>query len=173
MTDTAATAVDSASTPDERVFRSHVEGGAFRLGVARGRWRLVEISWPHAVIAVAAAPREESPDEYAFRFELTNYPSAPPTAQPWDSVRTGPLEPNHWPGGRLRVPAAFRPDWQGGQCLYLPCDRVSIAGHDAWRTQHPAMIWSPTGDIAQYLCVIHELLTSSDYTGARGVIAGA
>jgi hypothetical protein len=106
--------------------------------------------------------------EYALRFELTDYPQTPPTAQPWDAVRNAPLDPARWPGGRSRIAPAFNPGWKGGQCLYLPCDRLSIEGHDGWRSQHPLMIWSPAGDITQYLRIVHDLLTSSDYSGPRG-----
>jgi hypothetical protein len=52
--------------------------------------------------------------------------------------------------------------------LYLPCDRLSIEGHDAWRTQYPAMNWISTSDITLYLGIVYELLNSSDYTGPRG-----
>lgn len=153
--------------PDERTFRAHVHGGRFQRGVVGMRWKLVRIQWPHAIITVAATPRDGAPLEYAFRFELTNYPQVPPTAQPWDVAHDTPLAFPQWPQGRSRVPAAFRPDWHGGQCLYLPCDRISIDGHHAWHSQHPSMIWSPQGDITQYLRILHELLTSSDYTGIR------
>lgn len=154
--------------PDERTFRAHLKGGPFLRGVARKRWRLVSISWPYSVIAMTAAAREGSPNEYGFRFELTNYPQALPTAQPWDLQRDAPLEPERWPTGRSRVAGAFNPGWNR-QALYLPCDRLAFPGHEAWRTQHPAMIWSRAGDITQYLRIIHELLNSSDYTGARDV----
>lgn len=153
---------------DERVFRAHLQAGPFQSGVDRGRWRLLSIDWPYAVIAVAAAPRQDAPEEYALRFHLAGYPQAAPTAGPWDSEANGPLPAARWPQGRSRVPFAFRPGWQGGTALYLPCDRVSIQGHDAWRTQHPHMVWRPTGDITQYLEIVHELLTSNDYTGTRG-----
>jgi hypothetical protein len=155
-------------TPDERVFCEHLLGGAFLRGAARGRWRLVRMAWPYAVIAVAAAPREGSPTEYGFRFELTNYPQAPPTAQPWDMENDRPLEPGRWPTGRSRLAAAFNPSWNA-QAVYIPCDRIAIQGHDGWRTQHPSMIWSPAGDITQYLRVLNELLNSGDYSGARDV----
>lgn len=151
----------------ESVLRAHLEAGPFQSGVDRGRWRLVVLDWPHVVIAVTAAPRPGAPMEYAFRFECTGYPQVPPTAQPWSEVLKGGLPPAQWPGGRSRVPFAFNPSWKGGQCLYLPCDRLSIEGHDPWRTQHPSLIWSPRRDITQYLAVIYELLNSSDYTGLR------
>ena len=104
MTDAAqAQAPDITQTPDERTFRQHVAGGAFLRGQARGRWRLVRITWPHAVIAVSAAPRAGSPTEYGFRFELTNYAQSPPTAQPWNIESDQPLEAARWPTGPNRV----------------------------------------------------------------------
>jgi hypothetical protein len=154
--------------PDELVFRAHLEAGPFQSGVDRGRWRLLSIAWPYAVIAVSAAERPGGPAEYALRFECSNYPQAPPSAQPWDAERGAPLEHARWPGGRSRLPLAFNPNWKGGQCLYLPCDRLSIDGHDGWRSQHPSLIWSPAGDITQYLRIVYDLLNSSDYTGRRG-----
>lgn len=155
--------------PDERILRAHLEAGPFQSGVARGRWRLIGIEWPHVVIAVAAAPCNGGPDEYALRFECSDYPQTPPTAQPWDPEQAVPLAPEKRPTGhpQSRVAMAFRIDWNDGRCLYLPCDRGAIVDHGGWRAQHPAMIWSPTGDITQYLRIVHELLTSSDYTGPR------
>lgn len=159
---------DAPMGADERVFRAHLAAGPFQSGVDRGRWRLLALAWPYAVIAIRAAERPGGPAEYALRFECTNYPQTPPTAQPWDAERGVPLEHARWPGGRSRIPLAFNPTWKGGQCLYLPCDRLAIEGHDGWRSQHPSMIWSPAGDITQYLRIVYDLLTSSDYTGPRG-----
>lgn len=160
--------MSAAMGPDEGVFRAHIEKGPFLSGVDRERWRLIAIDWPYVLIAVAAAPRANGPAEYAFRFRCDDYPQTAPTAQPWNSERGGPLEPRLWPGGQPRVTLAFNPSWHGGQCLYLPCDRISMQGHDGWRTQHPGMLWSPNGDITQYLRIIHDLLNSSAYTGPRG-----
>lgn len=154
--------------PDERVLRAHLDAGPFQSGLDRGRWRLLSLDWPHAVIAVRLAERPNGAAELALRFELTNYPQTPPTAEPWDPQTNAPLPHALWPTGRSRVPLAFNPNWKGGHCLYLPCDRQSIEGHDAWRTQHPSMLWSPAGDITQYLRIVYDLLNSSDYSGPRG-----
>lgn len=155
-------------TPDERVFREHLEAGPFQSGVDRGRWRLISIDWSHAVIAVSAAQRPNAPEEYFFRFELTNYPAALPTAQPWDVETNAPLEANKWAGGGGRVQLAFNPGYKGGTCLYLPCDRESFdQGHQSWLHQHPEMIWMPDSDITHYLRIIYDLLHSKDYTGLR------
>lgn len=153
--------------PDERVLRAHIEGGPFQSGVDRGYWRLIVITWPHVFLVVSAAPRDQAPSEYVFRFECSNYPRVPPTARPWDAKRNVPLEAAKWPGGSGRVAFAFRPDWLGGQALYLPCDRLAIAGHDAWRTQHSHLIWKTTSDITLYLEAIYDLLHSRDYSGCR------
>ena len=59
--------------------------------------------------------------------------------------------------------SVFRSDWKGGIALYLPCDRVSIQGHDNWRTEMPSKIWRPTDGIVQYLELVYELLHSRDY----------
>ena len=155
-------------TPAEKVFHSHLEKGPFQSGVDRGRWRLASVGWPHSVISVSAADRSGAPSEYFFRFELSNYPATAPTAQPWNVTGNAALDRASWPGGRGRIQLAFNPDWKGGSCLYLPCDRHAIEGHDPWRTQHPEMIWNPKGDITQYLKIIYDLLNSQDYTGLRG-----
>lgn len=154
--------------PDEQVFRRHVLEGPFQSGVDRGLWRLVSVEWPYAVVAVSAASREGGPAEYSFRFELTDYPQAAPTAQLWDVATQSRLAPAQWPTGRFRVPSVFRPDWKEGVCLYLPCDRVSVEGHDGWRAQHPYLLWHAGRDITLYLEAVYELLNSSDYSGLRG-----
>ncbi len=158
-------------TPDEAVFRDHLKQGPFQSGAANGRWRLIEITWPHALIAVAAAPRNNGPEEYVFRFACDNYPQTPTTTCPWDLEKNTQLAPDEWPGGSQgsRVQAAFNPGWNGGHALYLPCDRLAIQGHEGWGTKHPDMIWSSGKDITFYLRIIHDLLHSSTYTGSRSV----
>lgn len=159
--------MDHADRPDHRVLFEHLSGPLFLLGERNGRWRFIRIEWPYLFVAVTAAARPAGPPEYVFRFECTGYPRVPATGCIWDIGASGPLPVARWPSGRNRVPAAFRPDWQNGTCLYLPCDRQSITGHDAWRTQHPSMCWSEQRGIVSYLEVVHELLNSNDYTGAR------
>lgn len=154
--------------PDERALRAALAGGAFQLGVHEGRWRVGDITWPFVDIAVRAADRDNAPSEYWLRFDCTDYPNTAPTARPWNTAENKPLSPNCWPNGKTRVPAVFRPDWKDGVCLYLPCDRIAAEGHANWRTDHPALQWSPTRGIVLYLDEVYALLNSSDYTGTRG-----
>lgn len=152
---------------DEKIFRQHLDEGPFQIGVDRNKWQLVSINWPHVIINVSATPHGGWPTKYAFRFDCTNYPAVPVTAQPWDIELNGPLESGKWPGGKNRVPKVFRPDWKNGKCLYLPCDRISIEGHTNWPSKYPHLIWTPESDITLYLEAIYELLNSKDYTGPR------
>jgi hypothetical protein len=90
------------------------------------------------------------------------------TARPWDLAANAPLPGNRWPTGRSIVPSVFRPGWKSGECLYLPCDRLSIEGHDQWRNEHPSRLWKPERGITCYVEQVYELLNQSDYTGAAG-----
>ena len=49
-----------------------------------------------------------------------------------------PLPAARWPTGSAIVTSVFRPSGSRGQCLYLPCDRMSIEGHDAVAQPTPA-----------------------------------
>jgi hypothetical protein len=146
--------------PDEKALRADVAKAAFRAGVAGGRWRLLDIAWPHVFIAVTAKDGRE----YVLRFNGAGFPATPPTAGPWDMNTDTVLAPDLWPrskGGRLG--AVFNPAWKGGTALYMPCDRESIAGHDHWRVQMPSKIWRPAAGLVQYLELVHELLHCRDY----------
>jgi hypothetical protein len=149
------------SGPDERALEADVAKARFRLGQAEKRWRLVNITWPFALIGVTAKDGRE----YVLRFNCSGYPQSPPTAGPWDTNRDAILAFDLWPrsqGGRLG--SVFRTEWKGGSALYLPCDRESIAGHDNWRTEMPSKIWNPTTGIVHYLELVHELLNCKDYS---------
>ncbi len=155
--------METPISPEEVVFRSHLASGRFLSGVAAGRWRLVSVAWPHAVLCVRAADGIE----YGLRFECGDYPRTPATARPWDIERNAPLDPMRWPTGRDRIPLAFNSGWKDGSCLYLPCDRQSIEGHANWYQEHPSLIWNPALGVVHYLRVVHDLLNSGDYGGRR------
>ncbi len=151
--------------PDEQAFRMDLGKAAFRLGQAEGRWRLVDVVWPIAVITVLAKDARE----YALRFNVAGYPQAAPTGGPWDVKRNAMLAPDRWPqskGGR--VAAVFRTNWKNGTALYLPCDRESFQGHENWRSEMPSKIWRPSDGIVQYLEMVHELLHCGDYVSPSG-----
>ena len=149
------------TSPDERAFWADVNKPAFRLGQADERWRLLDVTWPFALIGIMA----KDGLQYALRFDCSGYPQSPPTAGPWDPESNEQLAFDKWPknkGGRLGH--VFRPKWKNGTALYLPCDRLSIEGHDNWQSEMPSKIWRPDEGILQYLELVHELLHCRDYT---------
>ena len=154
--------------PDRLMLEQDLTAAPFRCGEAEGRWRYIATRWPHVIISVAAPERANAPAAFAFRFECSGYRQTPVTAQPWDAARNAPLPRAAWPTGPSYVSAVFRPDWKNGQCLYLPCDRLSIEGHDEWRTKYPSRLWKPARGIVCYLEQIYDLLYQSDYSGLVG-----
>jgi hypothetical protein len=140
---------------------------AFRSGEIDGRWRRISLVWPYLIVAVAAPSRPGAPAEYGFRFECTGYRANPVIGRPWDIAGSRPLAPECWPTGPVMVSAIFRPDWKNAECLYLPCDRMSIEGHGNWPTQYPNRLWQTDRGIVCYLEQIYELFHQSDYSGTR------
>jgi len=154
--------------PDRLMVEQDLAAGEFRCGEAEGKWRHVVTRWPHVIIAVTAAERAGAPSAFALRFECSGYRQTPPTAQPWCLDTDRPLPPPRWPTGSSIVPSVFRPEWKGGTCLYLPCDRISIEGHQNWVHEHPSRLWQPARGVVCYLEQIYDLLNQGDYTGVRG-----
>jgi hypothetical protein len=157
MTDTVAVG------PDQRALGDHLQSARFQAGVDAGRWRLVSMTWPHALIAISAAPREGAPDEFVLKFELTGYPTSAPTGCPWDLNGDVILEAGKRPKG-TRVGHIFRPDWEQGRALYAPWDRLG-QGHGDWATRHPMYVWNARRDLTFYLTNVHDALNSDDYLG--------
>lgn len=154
-------------SPEQALFDEDLTAPEFRCGVIEGRWRHVATNWPNVTIAVSTPERPGSPLEYGFRFECTGYRQRPVSAQPWNVSGGRPLSVEQWPTGPVMVSAVFRPEWKKGQCLYLPCDRMSIEGHDGWRTAYPNRLWQPERGIICYLEQLYELFHQTDYSGIR------
>lgn len=154
--------------PDEKALRAHLDKPAFLMAVADKRWHVLDVAWPHVLIAVSASDDHE----YVLRFDCTGYPATAPTAGPWDVDRKQALAHSLWPqshGGRVKH--VFRTDWKNGIALYLPCDREAIPGHNDWRQQMPSKLWRPEAGLIQYLELVHELLNCADYKSPAGTAA--
>ena len=148
-------------SPDERALRDDLAKPAFVLGQLDGKWRLKEVCWPFIYVYVFASDGSD----WLLRLNCVGYPQTPPTGGPWEIESDAVLPFDQWPKGKGgRLSAVFRPDWKGGTALYLPCDRLSIVGHDNWRTETPSKIWRPKHGVSQYLELVHDLLHSQDYT---------
>jgi hypothetical protein len=152
--------------PDECAICEHLSGGRFLAGVAAGRWRLISVSWPFALMSVSAAERPESPSEFVLRFELTGYPHSAPTGGLWDIATDSSLTPNQRPKGE-RAAQLFRIDgWVGGAtAMYAPWDRVGLQAHAEWAQSYRLQAWNPTRDLSFVLANVHEVLNADDYLG--------
>ena len=151
-------------SPDERAVRADLQSERFQLGVDGGRWRLLWLEWPVGLFAVTAAERAGSPIEYALRVDFSGYPQRAPTATPWDVDRNERLATDKRPKG-CRVGRVFRTNWEKGQALYAPWDRVALEGHPNWASEHTVYAWHPQRDIAFFLGCVYELLNDDDYIG--------
>ena len=136
---------------------AHLCSGRFLAGVAKGRWRLLDLKWPIAFIMIGACDGRR----FTLRFECSGYPDVAPTATLWDLTSEQQLDATHWPRGG-RVSQVFNPNWKGGAALYIPCDRESIPGHTNWLSEHPWLIWNPSRGLLQYIEAVCELLQSQE-----------
>lgn len=147
------------STPAERRLHADLEAHDFQAGVAAGMWKLVAVEWPTATFAVSTGKGAQ----LGMQLNVDDYPVQAPAGQPWDLVGKGPLPVGKWPTGGTAV-LTFRPDWSpgNGNAPYLAADRVGLATHPDWSTQHPERAWNPTRTISFYLAEIHRDLRAAE-----------
>lgn len=145
--------------PDEIALRADLVSARFLAGQDRNRWQLRDLQWPFLFADVIA--RDGRP--FTLRLDCRGYPVNAPTGTFWNFAQNMQLAFDKWPVGGQRIPLAFNQGWKGGTALYIPCDRESFIGHDAWISQYPQMIWNPTRGITLYLEVVFDLLQSRDY----------
>jgi hypothetical protein len=149
--------------PDQWAFCDHLRSARFQAGIDTRRWRLISITWPYALIAISAAPREGAPEEFVLRFELSGYPTTAPTGCPWDCDQDTVLPAGKRPKGS-RVGHIFRTDWEEGRALYAPWDRLALA-HGGWAEKYPMYVWNARRDLTFYLTNVHDALNNDDYLG--------
>ena len=152
--------------PDERALRAHLDSGRFQAGVDAGRWRLISLEWPMAILGVSAALREDAPPEFAIRFELDGYPNTTPTGGIWDVENDVSLAAERRPKGE-RAALLFRADaWVGGPtAMYAPWDRIGLESHANWAQEAPRLAWHAGRDLTFILANVHEVLNADDYLG--------
>jgi hypothetical protein len=150
--------------PDQRAFKADANKPSFIAGVYRGDWKIESVEWPTVEISIAAARRPGAPARFCLRCDLTNYPADAPTATPWDPGTASKLAPVGRPKGD-DVGMVFRSDWEEGRALYAAYDRVALAGHANWVTEHPRTSWNGTQDLTWWVLRIWELLNDDDYLG--------
>lgn len=150
----------------EAMLRRHLTEAQFVSGELDGQWRLTQIEWPFVIFEVT----DRFGHAFALRLECSGYPMCAPTGTFWDRSARAMLDFRYWPRG-TRSNQAFRPDWQAGAALYLPCDRVTILAHERqWVFTAPTLMWRPELGITCYLKAVHGILQEHDlsYSKADG-----
>jgi hypothetical protein len=151
--------------PDEGLFRAHLGEAPFLSGQDCGKWGLIDESliWPRATFWVEANENLVPSLRMYLRFNLEGYPVSAPTSFPWDEGKKAKLENHLFP----KVPGAFklvfRIDWQNGDALYAPCDRIAMQNHDQWKTQFPTWWWQSSFSISKYLEFVHTVLNPPSF----------
>lgn len=151
-------------TPDRVIFDRDIAAAPFLEGVARNRWALETLDWPHGLFDVTASDARV----FHLRLNFEGYPADPPTGGLWDPDTGTIPAPNKWPTGDAAFASVFRRDWQNGTALYMPLDRISLNGHHEWTSQHPHLVWRPDFGLVQYLAEVHRLLNMRGYHGIPG-----
>jgi hypothetical protein len=144
--------------PAELAVTADLASARFRIGVKRGHWREVSYVFPILVIAVAAVEPNGNPSEYAFRFEMSEFPGTAPDVRIWDCATDVLLAVGLRPRGSHRVTEAFK-SW-GNQTVYRPWDRLAGA-HNNWSSGYPDLVWNAKRDLTFILEDLYGLLTSN------------
>lgn len=144
--------------PCKQRLERDLASASFDRGVDAGAWRLVSLEWPHLTVAIRAGDGKE----FGMRLQVDGYPGVPPAGQPWDLAKDAPLPSSRWPTGGM-TSMVFRHDWSVGSsnAPYLACDRVGLATHPHWASQHPERAWNPRRSIEFYLEQIHHELRAA------------
>jgi len=153
---------------NETIFRKHLQRSRFQAGIDKRLWRLVSISWPHAVIALRVE-RKDFITEQCIRLRLDGYPAAAPTLELWDQECQRVIPCWEWPTWFTEFVTGAYPNLLSLDPL--PCSTevlelsVSIAER---RKQNIGLCWNPDFDITQCLAPLinhflnHDLLRRKD-----------
>jgi hypothetical protein len=152
----------SSDSPDQCLFKIHLEGAPFLAGVDAGQWSLAtddeSSQWPHCRFWVRCDQRFVAAGKVVLRMNAENYPATAPTSRPWDLEKNAPLRAELWPKGPRNVSAVFNPGWNGGTALYAPCDRLAMIGHEPWKQAFPDWWWTPKHTVVEYLTFVFRCL---------------
>ena len=155
------------SSPDLQAFLDDLKAPDFKLGVLDQKWEMVKLveEGPFAYIAIFTAPRSNSPDFFTFRFKIDNYPAQAPEICIWDLVNDCKLSEALRPTGPDNFKILFRTNWQNGDHLYAPYERVAFSTHSDWSTKYRELCWKAGDSVVKILNDLHRQLNSSLYEG--------
>jgi hypothetical protein len=155
--------------PDKQAFLEDLETPDFKLGVLDSKWKLIKIEDdnPIAFIEVSAAPRANSPESYVFRFKIDNYPAYAPEICIWDIDNDCKLVEVKRPSGPDSFKILFRTNWENGDHLYAPYERIGLNTHPDWPSTYKDLCWKSGDCIVKILNDLYRQLQSDRYEGVK------
>lgn len=146
-------------SPGEETLVSDILAPSFKLGVARGHWRLHSRNGLILLIELSASDGRW----YGIRCDCQNYPTKPPYVTSWLVNENRCATADERPNSRGELGLIFRMDWENGKHLYHPMSRKAIESHPGWKTEMQQRLWQPEQGVEQLLSDLHDCLHSTDY----------
>lgn len=144
------TRVPQLLSVNETILRRHLWQSRFQAGVDQGLWRLVSITWPHAVIALGTSKHNST--EYIIRFRLADYPAQPPAVELWDEERQASIPPDCWPAWFDHFMAEGYPHLVTVDPIPYSAHLLRLSISIAARKAHAGLAaWDVAGDLTQCL----------------------
>jgi hypothetical protein len=158
---------------NERIFREHLERNNFQAGLDHGWWRLIEITWPFAIMAIRRRVGTTDQD-VAVRFGLYQYPLRPPGVDLWN-LRSGKIvEARQWPMWFESFVGALHPTLVVvGPVSYTP-KLLRISATIARNLKEQDLeYWDPSGDLTQCLIPLwRHFRVTSQFRNEKREVAG-
>lgn len=143
-----------ACPPAASAIAADLNSNLFKVGVARGMWRLVEAGFPFYIFAVTEHGSANQDKEHFFRFELSGFPATAPWVQIWDTEHGVELHPEQRPQHNDLQKQSFKA-WQNS--VYRPWDRFAGV-HNNWNATYPDLAWNPTRNLSFVLNDLYQIL---------------
>lgn len=142
------------------MFLQHLRNASFQAGTEDGRWRLVEVSWPHVVFALR---RKSNRKQAAVRFLLDRYPDKAPVLELWSVRSQARIEPNRWPTWFVDSLARYYPVVFIEPASYdSELLRVSLLIAKELN-RGPRVHWDRSGDLTQCLIPLSESFRQASF----------
>jgi hypothetical protein len=133
----------------ERV-QDDLQDPSFVDGVARGRWRVADLSWPYLTVGITAGLG----GELGMRINLEDFPAQAPAGIPWNLSGDRPAVLSELPTGGI-AEQVFRSGWSQVHQLtpYMATERlVTMPGeHPEWLQQYPSRAWNAGRKLSFYM----------------------
>jgi hypothetical protein len=160
------------SSVGERLLHRHLRRENFLAGVDRGLWRMLSLTWPHAVFVIGEV-LTVGESEIAIDFSFEGYPITAPTVQLWDLSTDTSIPAHAWPTWFIEFITNYYPGLVKLELEpYSPALLTISTAIVRQLKQRRGISWSPSGDITQVLCPLVESFSSGRHLPSEYPLAG-